>query len=148
MALDVETPSAPDVTNRGFPSGVGVDETVESGADFRREEIEEVLREGAWREAFEEWSEYTDLGEDEFRTVSELGLFEQLDFYWDPVDGALRFDVPALPERLDEDDLLSRTRTELSDLGEIVTEWMADGYVDWDGVSDDVWTEEGVPENA
>ena len=149
MALGVEPPDAPDVTNRGFPSGLGADETVENGADFRREEVEAVLREGAWREAFGEGAEYTDLNADEFRAVRDGGLFERLDFYWDPVDGALEFEVPSSADIDGADDLASRARGELSDLAETVVERTEDGYVDWgEGVSDDVWAEEGVAENA
>ena len=151
MALDVETPEEPDVTNRGFPAGMDfeADETPGSEADFRREEVEEVLREGAWEEAFREWAEYTDLNEAEYRAAGELGLLRQLDFYWDPVVETLRFDVPDVPAdgSLGEE-LASRVSAELADLGETVIDRLADGYVDWDGVSDDVWEEEGVPENA
>lgn len=138
------------MTNRGFPAGVDF-ETVEteSEADFRREEVEEVLREGAWDEGFREWAEYTDLSEEEYRTAHERGLLEELDFYWDPGSESLRCDVPdVLADESSRDDFASRVRTELTDLGETVTGRMADGYVDWDGVSDDVWAEEGVPENA
>ena len=151
MALDVETPDAPDVTNRGFPAGVDFEAVEMSGgeADFRREEVEEVLRDGAWEEAFREWAEYTDLSEAEYRTVHRRGLLRELDFYWAPLAESLRFDVPDVPaDGSLGDDLASRLGTELADLGETVIDRIADGYVDWDGVSDDVWEEEGVPENA
>jgi hypothetical protein len=66
MALDVAVPEPPDLANRGLPSefaGVEDVEAVDDVAALRREELDAVLRDGAWREAFEEWAEYTDLTE-------------------------------------------------------------------------------------
>lgn len=132
MGLDVETPDSPDLTNRGLPSDVAPDDVVAGESDFRRGELEDVLRDGAWNEAFLEWAEYTGLTEAEFRTVREAGLFERLDFYWDPEERRLRGEVPTLPPELAADrSLASLVTTELSDLCEMVVEMLSDGYVDW-----------------
>jgi hypothetical protein len=49
--------------------------------DFYREDLEDLLREGTWKEGFNEWTEYTDLDEGSVRIVNDLGLFRAFDFY-------------------------------------------------------------------
>ncbi|WP_137285601.1 hypothetical protein [Halorussus salinisoli] len=44
--------------------------------------------------------------------VSNLGLFQVSDFYWDPTDNCLRYDAPNVP-----DDWREREATESSDFG-------------------------------
>ena len=144
MALDVENPRAPDLTNRGPPTDVTLSETYGIDSDFRRAELQEFLRDGAWKEAFEEWAKYTDLSDAEYEQIHELGLFEQLDFFWDPNEGRIRAAVPDVPNEWPGGrDISSKVRTELSDLGDAVTEMLEDGYVDWgtDGRSEKVWSE-------
>jgi hypothetical protein len=51
-----------------------------------------------------------------------------LDFYWDPAEGRLRFEVPPLPAVEGDESLL---RTELSDLAHTVVEMIEDAY--WEG---------------
>lgn len=132
MDLDGDIPDPPDLTNRGVPADVDPADGFDSLSDLRREELEEVLRDGAWAEAFEAWAEFTDLTAREYRTVRDLGLFEQLDVYWDPASERLRFEVPDLPEELSaEDDLGGRAASELTDLGHVVVETIEDGYVEW-----------------
>jgi hypothetical protein len=144
MALDVAVPEQPDLTNRGLPSELEAASVIEGESELRRQELEDILREGAWEEAFREWAEYTDLTEAEFRTVRDAGLFEGLDFYWDPTEATIRFEVPALPESWAGDDFASRVETELTDLCETVHEMLDSGYIDWDadGTLDDPWVEE------
>lgn len=149
MVLDVESPAPPDLTNRGVPDEFEAVDAIGSESDFRRAELEEMLRDGAWNEAFLEWAEYTDLTETEFRTVRDHGLFEQLDVYWDPVEERLRFTVPAPPETLaDEGDLASRVTAELADLGQTVVEMLEDAYLDWGDreTSETAWSEEKASE--
>ena len=145
MALDVESPEPPDLTNRGLPGGLEAAEGVEG--DLRREELERFLRDGAWNEAFKEWAEYTDLTVEEYRSVEEHGLIERLDVYWDPADGRLRAEVPDLPATWD-DEFASTVRVELSDLGRAVIEMLEDAYVDWgeEGASDVFWSEAATSE--
>ncbi|WP_191967172.1 MULTISPECIES: hypothetical protein [Haloferax] len=144
MALDVENPSPPDMTNRGVPTELDLTETYGIESDFRREELQEYLHDGAWKEAFEEWTEYTDLSDTEYEQVLELGLIEQLDFFWDPVEERLQSVVPDMPDEWPRGiDISSKVRTELSDLGDAVTEMLEDGYVDWGtkGRSEKAWSE-------
>ncbi|RLM53920.1 hypothetical protein DVK02_10865 [Halobellus sp. Atlit-31R] len=143
MALDVETPAPPDLTNRPLPSAVDVD-AVEDAEVLRRAELEDLFREGAWHEAFQEWAEYTDLTGSEFRALRDAGVFERLDFYWDPADARLRFEVPELPAELARRDLAAYADTELTDLCQTVIELLADAYVDWNDDESplDYWSEE------
>jgi hypothetical protein len=150
MALDVATPEPPDLTNRPVPSRFDAEEDIEDASDLRREELEQLLRDGAWNEAFREWTEYTDLTEAEFRTIRHFDLFEQIDVYWDPVETRLRFEVPTLPAELSEEDLAAYARTELTDLGQTLIELLADTYVDWDDSEPSLasWSEELFSEDT
>ena len=134
MALDVEIPDPPDLSNRGRPSEFEWQDETLGAEDFYREDIEDLLQEGAWSEGFNEWTEYTDLDEAQVRTVSDLGLFQAFDFYWDPVEDRLRVEAPKLP-----DDWRDRAATasfdsstvslidaELQDLGRAVQETLED----------------------
>ena len=142
MALDVETPAPPDLTNRPLPSALDPAEDGDATSDLRREELEAMLREGAWHEAFQEWAEYSDLSEAEYRTVADDGLVEGVDIFWDPTEAEISFEVPDLPDEMDEE-FSTRVRTELTDLGRTVVEMLKDSYVDWDdGASSDTWSEE------
>ncbi|SFP96047.1 MULTISPECIES: hypothetical protein [Halolamina] len=99
MILDVSIPEPPDLSNRGRPSSFDWEESEIIGSeDFYREDLENLLQEGAWREGFEEWAEYTDLDEEEVRVVDDLDLFQAFDFYRDPTDDHLRYDAPTVPE--------------------------------------------------
>ncbi|WP_254839738.1 hypothetical protein [Natronomonas marina] len=145
MGLDVETPDPPDLTNRPLPSELDPEEVLDGTVDLRREELEEILRDGAWSEAFQEWAEYTDLTETEYRTVHEAGLLELLDVYWDPMGNEVRFEVPGVPRELaGREDLGSQATAELTDLGRTVVETIEDAYVDWgaEDEGEDAWSEE------
>ena len=141
MALDVETPDPPDLTNRGMPDHVDPADASDGLTDLRREELEEILQDGAWNEAFNEWAAYTNLTETEYRTIAHHGLIEQVDLYWDPAEERLRFELPELPEELAERRSFAMTaRTELADLGDTVIDMIEDAYVDWSGEETEPWT--------
>lgn len=151
MGLDVDVPDPPQLSNRGLPPELESVETVGGAGNLRREELEGILESGAWHEAFQEWAEYTDLTEDEFRLVRELGLIERLDIFWDPAEAQLRFVPLDLPDDWSEradvadvDALRSKLEIELANLGQTVVEMLEDGYVDWDSEETDdlVWSEE------
>lgn len=132
MTLDVETPAPPDLTNRSLPAAIDPDETVDATGDLRRGELETAFHDGAWGDAFEEWAEYTDLSEAEFRAVHDAGLIDELDVYWHPESGTIEFETPPIPDVVGGDTgLAPRAESELSDLGEILTDVLADGYLEW-----------------
>jgi hypothetical protein len=131
MTLDVPVPEPPDLSNRGRPRGFDWEESGTLGSEeFYREDIEDLLQEGAWREGFEEWADYTDLDEETARVVDDLELFQAFDFYRDPTDEHLRFDAPTVPEDWRDREVsesldsssVSAINSELQDLGRAVHE--------------------------
>lgn len=144
--MDYEVPTPPDLTNRPVPTVIDPD-AVESAVDLRRDELEAILREGAWQEAFDEWAEYTDLTEADLRRAADLDLFQAFDFFWDGEAERLRYETPAIPadwggvvgESLTPAGVVG---TELDDLGRIVAETIASRYVDWgsEEPADLVWS--------
>nr|WP_202594266.1 hypothetical protein [Halapricum salinum] len=151
MALDIEVPESPDLSNRGMPRSFEWQEETLGSEDFYREDIEDLLQEGAWKEGFNEWSEYTNLHEELVRIVSDLGLFQAFDFYWDPTEDRLRFDAPTIPDDWRERDTtasldsstVSMIDGELDDLGRAVQEMLED-YLDRNGDTSDYGWSEGT----
>lgn len=147
MALDV--PNPPDLTNRENSAPFDPVNVASSGTDQRRAELEDILRDGAWREGFEEWAQYTDLSEAVVERAAEMGLFGSFDFFWDTQEDRLRYVAPAVPDDWAEgtgqsDVSASFVQSELDDLGRAVAETIATGYVDWGSAesSDLVWSVE------
>ncbi|WP_336035363.1 hypothetical protein [Halobacterium yunchengense] len=156
MALDSEVPEPPDLSNRGTPREFEWQEETLGSEDFYREDIEDLLQEGAWKEGFNEWAEYTTLDEEHVRLVSDLGLFQAFDFYWDPTDDRLRFDAPTLPDDWRElnatgsldSSTVSTIDSELDDLGRTVKEVLDDYLERDDEASDFGWGEETYGERG
>ena len=152
MGLDVEIPDPPQLSNRGVANEFEAVEAVGGAADLRRQEIEEILHDGVWNEAIEEWAEYTDLTEEEFTILVDLGLFRQYDVFWDSTEEHLGFEAPTLPD--DWKELVSiqptdvngfpmRAETELSDLGHTIVEMLEDAPIDWVGEGPPIgWSDE------
>ena len=150
MALDIEIPGPPDLSNRGMPREFEWQEETLGSEEFYREDIEDLLQEGAWKEGFNEWAEYTTIDEEDVRLVEDLGLFQALDFYWDPTEDRLRFDAPRVADGSRERErtqsldssTVSTIENELEDLGRAVQETLED-YLDRDDVESDYgWGEE------
>jgi hypothetical protein len=142
MALSVATPDPPGLGNRALPDRF--DPLEADSRDLRREEIETFLRDGAWSEAFEEWATYTDLTDVEFQTVQRADVIERLDFYWDPVDERLRFEVPSVPQDvLEGAGVETPVEAEITDLAQTVIDMLEDAYVDWpdEALADSFWSE-------
>lgn len=150
MALDIEVPDPPDLSNRGMPREFEWDEETLGAEDFYREDLEDLLQDGAWKEGFNEWAEYTSLDESLGRLVSDLGLFQAFDFYWDPADDRLRFTAPTMPDDWPDRDVtesldsstVSMIDGELDDLGRTVQEVLEDYLERNDETSDFGWGEE------
>jgi hypothetical protein len=145
MAVDIEPPAPPDVTNRQVPEGLdAVDVHLE---DLRRGEIETALRDGAWQEGFEEWAEYADVAATSLEMAVDRALFQAFDFYYAPDGEQVRAVPPTPPEDwVAEADrsTVSELRTALDDLGETVAELLSRDYLDWAEAADGdyVWREE------
>ena len=149
MGLDAAVPESPDLSSRGMPREFEWQEETLGSEDFHREELEDLLQEGAWQEGFNEWAEYTDLDEAQVRTVSDLGLFQVFDFYWDPTDDRLRFDAPSVPGDWRERDAtesfdsstVSLINAELQDLGRSVQETLEEFLERSEETSTHTWSE-------
>jgi hypothetical protein len=148
MALDIEVPEPPDLSNRGMPREFEWQEETLGSEDFYREDIE--VQVGAWKEGFNEWAEYTNLDEEHVRIISDLGLFQTFDFYWDPTEDRLRFDAPTISDDWRKQDAtesldsstVSMIDGELTDLGRAVLEILEDYIERNDEASDYGWGEE------
>nr|WP_256398697.1 hypothetical protein [Haloarchaeobius litoreus] len=150
MAPDIEVPEPPDLSNRGMPRDFEWEEETLGSEDFYREDVEDLLQEGAWKEGFNEWTEYTSLDEAQVRLVDDLGLFQAFDFYWDPTEDRLRFDAPTVPDdwrELDATESLSSSTVSmidgaLDDLGRVVQEVLEDYIERNDEASNYGWGDE------
>lgn len=153
MPLDVDPPAPPRLANRGEPGALESAAAVGGAGDLRREELDAVLRDGAWQEAFEEWAAYTDLTGEEVVLLEELGVFQRLDVFWDPQERRLRAEPPTLPEDWQEradvapsdaSSLGATYAAELAEFTQTVVEMLEETYLDWGDAdrSDPVWSEE------
>lgn len=154
MALDVEVPDPPPLRgpqSRGEYEAIGAADE-EATDDYRREELAAVLREGAWRDAFEEWAEHTYLTEEEFRTVAELGLVERFDLRWEPATDDVGYRAPTLAgEEREAFEDPSGVEEELDSLGRVLSETLENDYLlrddDEFGFFADDYTGEDVEDN-
>lgn len=145
MGLDVEIPDSPQLTNRGGPSEFESAEEVGGDGDLRRAELEAILQDGAWQEAFAEWAAYSDLTAGDVDRLASAGVFERFDVFWDPGEERLDFAVPPLPDTGAETDTSASTiATELADLGDVLLDVLADMGAGWDqsGVNAPITDEE------
>jgi len=139
MSLDVAVP-APPTLDRIDPNEYD-DADVVGDTDYKRDELEALLREGAWEEAFAEWAVETNLDEREFDIVTDLGMIEQFDFFWDSFAERVGYHAPGIPEdwkernyhpELDSWGTVSGINAALTELGQIVCDVLLDEYVDWE----------------
>ncbi|MFQ3318749.1 MAG: hypothetical protein ACI8UR_002490 [Natronomonas sp.] len=138
MGLNVDPPDPP-----ALPEvDTGEYEDVEvQGEEYRREELESLLAEGAWAEAFEKWAAETDIDETEFAIAEELGLFEEFDFFWDDFADRVGYHAPGLPEdwrernlhpELDSWEKVSGINAALASFGDTVSRTLKEEYIDWE----------------
>ena len=132
MTLDTEPPDPPSLRgpqSRGEYDAIDTTDE-ELTDDYRREELRGVLREGAWRDAFEEWAAHTLLTDAEFGTVRELGLLDRLDLYWEPAADEVGYRAPTLSaderEAFDDPDGIE---VELDSLGRVLSEVLENDYL-------------------
>jgi hypothetical protein len=138
MSLSVEIPEPPEL-NEIDPNDY--DDAEVAGDDYRREDLEEFLEEGAWEEAFELWAQDTDVSEEEWAIVLDLGLLEQFDFFWDDFADRVGYHAPGIPEdwkvREVHPDIeswseVSAINAGLTELGQVVCEVLKEDYIDWE----------------
>lgn len=143
MSLDVSPPDPP-----GLSPAFDPDEYEDAdvmGEDYRREELDEYLHDGAWERAFGEWAEHTDLGETEWEIVRDLNLVAEYDFFWDDFADRVGYHAPGLPEDWRERDLhpkldswarVSGINAALTELGGVVSDVLKEEYVEWESAFD------------
>ncbi|MFC6732787.1 MULTISPECIES: hypothetical protein [unclassified Haladaptatus] len=140
MSLDIDAPPAPRiVSNTDVESYEDVE--VFGSQDYRREELQEFLDEGAWERSFNEWAEHTDVSSKQFGIVEDLDLIADFDFFWDDFANRVGYHAPGLPENWKERKLhpnltswgdVSAINAGLTELGQIVSDVLKDEYVDWE----------------
>lgn len=123
MALDVQRPDPPELTDAESRNSGLADDPDE---DYRREDIESALADGAWAEGFEQWAAETDLTESEFDLLVRHGLLDQFDFYVGPDSDGVDYHVPTLSddahEALGTGADIEGVEAELATLGRVVAE--------------------------
>ena len=140
MSLDVDRPDPPTLETDVDASAYD-DAEVVGGQDYRRDELEAFLREGAWAQAWDEWAATTALTEAEYAVIDDLGLIQQFDFFWDDFAGRVGYHAPGLPEDwrergihdgLDSWGAVSGINASLTELGQLVCDVLKDDYIDWE----------------
>ncbi|MEF8886754.1 MAG: hypothetical protein V5A30_03035 [Haloarculaceae archaeon] len=139
MALDVATPDPPEL--EAMDPNEYEDAEVVGDTDYRREEIESFLRDGAWEQAFTEWAAGAGMTEADFAVVRDLELLERFDFFWDSHADRVGYHAPGLPEDWKEREIhpdidswgtVSAINAGLTELGQVVCDVLKEEYIDWE----------------
>ncbi|MFD1588606.1 hypothetical protein ACFR9U_16630 [Halorientalis brevis] len=139
MGLDVSAPDPPELQ-----SDLDADEYDDvdvQGDEYKREELETFLVDGAWKEAFSEWADDANMDEDAFNIARDLELFADFDFFWDDFADRVGYHAPGLPEDWREREIhpdieswgtVSAINAGLTEFGQIVCEVLEAEYIDWE----------------
>jgi len=139
MSLSVEPPAPPEL-NQIDPNEYE-DAEVLGDTDYRREELEAFLEDGAWADAFDEWAGHTDLDDADFEIVDELAMIQEFDFFWDAFADRVGYHAPGIPEdwkernyhpKLESWETVSEINASLAELGETVSRTLKENYIDWE----------------
>ncbi|WP_248896462.1 hypothetical protein [Haloplanus halobius] len=145
MSLDVDPPAPPELTDDAVDPDEYDDADVVADADYRREELEAFLRDGAWADAFAQWAADTDLDEADWRIVRDLDMLQEFDFFWDDFADRVGYHAPGIPEDWKERDYhpdidswktVSSINASLTELGQLVCEVLKDEWIDWEAAYD------------
>ncbi len=140
MPLDVERPDPPSL-NTEIDAAQYDDAEVSGADDYRRDELQKFLNEGAWADAWTDWTRSTQLTEEEFRIAQELELLSEYDFFWDDFANRVGYHAPGIPEDwqtrdyhpdLNTWETVSAINAALTELGQIVSDILKDNYIDWE----------------
>lgn len=139
MTLDVDAPDPPELDVASDVSDY--DDADPGGSEYRREELEEYLKDGAWERAFYEWVNQTDIDEAAFDVILDLGMLKEFDFFWDSFATRVGYHAPGLPENwrerevhpeLDSWDMVSGINAGMAELGGVVSTVLENEYVGWE----------------
>ncbi|WP_435184391.1 hypothetical protein [Halobellus sp. EA9] len=140
MTLSVETPAVPELEDAVDPNEYD-DAEIVGDADYRRDDLEALLRDGAWEDAFVEWRESTDVTEAEWEVVLDLDLLSHFDFFWDDFADRVGYHAPGIPEDWKEREIhpdvdswktVSSINAGLTELGQTVCDVLKDEYITWE----------------
>ena len=140
MTLDVDAPDPPSLSTNVDASQY--EDADVQGDDYRRDELETYLEDGAWADAFEEWAAHTDLDEAEYAIARDLGMFEEYDFFWDSFADRVGYHAPGIPEDwkernyhpdVDSWNTVSGINAALTEFGQVVCDALETNYIDWEG---------------
>lgn len=138
MGLNVDPPAPPELPQRDTDT---YDDIEVQGTDYRREELETFLAEGAWEDAFEQWAERTDLSAEAFAIAEDLGMFDAFDFFWDDFADRVGYHAPGIPEDWKERGLhpeltswetVSGINAAMAEFGDTVSRTLKSEYIDWE----------------
>ncbi len=144
MGLDVDPPAHPEL-DPNVDADDYEDADVVGTDDYRRDDLESFLKEGAWADAWEAWTATTDLTDDEYEIARDLGLLREFDFFWDDFADRVGYHAPGIPEDwrertlhpdLDAWETVSAINAAMTELGQIVSDVLKDDYVDWESEFD------------
>jgi hypothetical protein len=139
MAADIARPDPPEL--EAFDPNEYEDAEVVGETDYRREELETFLADGAWERAFEQWVEEVDPEEETFEIMCDLGMFGRFDFFWDSHADRVGYHAPGIPEdwkereyhpEIDSWHTVSSINASLTELGQLVCDVLKDEYIDWE----------------
>ena len=139
MSLDVDLPEPP--TLEGIDPNEYEDAEIVGDTDYRRDELEQFLREGAWADSFERWAADTEMTESDFEIMLDLGMIGEFDFFWDSFAERVGYHAPGIPEDWKERNYhpdieswgtVSSINASLTELGQVVCDVLKDEYIDWE----------------
>ncbi len=139
MSLDVDPPAPPEL--EAFDPNEYEDAEVVGETDYRREELEAFLTDGAWERAFEQWTVDVTVDERVFDIMRDLEMFGQFDFFWDSHADRVGYHAPGIPEdwkereyhpEIDSWHTVSTINASLTELGQTVCEILKAEYIDWE----------------
>jgi hypothetical protein len=139
MSLYVDAPNPPELESHD-PNEYEDTEVV-SDTDYRREENERFLKDGAWEEAFNKWADHCSMDQSEFQISLDLGLIERFDFFLDSYAERVGYHAPGILEDWKERDMhpdldswgtVSSINAGLTELGQVVCDTLKDDYIDWE----------------
>ncbi len=139
MSLTVDPPEPPEL--RDVDPNEYDDAEVIGQTDYRRDELNKLLADGAWAEAFALWRTDAKMADEEWEIVADLDLISRFDFFWDDFAGRVGYHAPGLPEDWKERDLhpdldswstVSSINAGLTELGQQVCDTLLDEYIEWE----------------
>lgn len=140
MSLDVDMPAPPELEQ--MDPNEYEDAEIVGDTDYKRDVIENHLQEGAWEDAFAQWTATTRMNEHEFDIMTELSMIQQFDFFWDSFAERVGYHAPGIPEDwkqanyhpdIDSWGTVSSINASLTELGQIICDTLKDEYIDFDG---------------